>query len=111
MLIGNVGKLPDLVLGQELRFIEQNTINLALFQLPQNQRRHIGFRIKQQCRGFQTNTRRDFALAKPVIKRHRQQQRLHPAFTVIEACLKQCRRFAGIHRRIIKEQIGHGSPE
>ncbi len=109
--VGDVGKLPDLRVGQELRLVDHDTgkAGLSLFGL--DQACHVSFAVKDKGRSFKPDTRSDASFGNPVVKPRGQQHRVHASFAVVMRGLQQYGGFAGVHRGVGKIKLGHGAPQ
>ena len=82
-LVCDAGQLPDLCVGQELRFVDHHTGKRCAGVLGRDKRRHVGAAIEHEGGRFQPDPGSDLALADPVVKPRGQQQRAHPALAII----------------------------
>ncbi len=104
-VVGDAGQLPDLLLGQELRLVDEDAGGAAAPGFDQGEK--IGFGGETQ-RGFgDADAAGDLAGAGAVVQRRGQKQRRHAAFAIIVGRLQQERALAGIHRGIMKIKLGH----
>ena len=109
--VGDVGKLPGLRVGQELRLVDHDTGKAGFGLFGFNQARHVGFVVEDKSRRFKPDTRSDASFGNPVVKLRGQQHRVHAPFAVIMRGLQQYGGFAGIHRGVGKIKLGHGAPQ
>ena len=58
---------------------------------------------------MQANPRRDILLAITDVNDRSEQQDSHPAFFVVMSRLQERSAFAGVHRRVVKVELGHGT--
>lgn len=83
----NTGKLPDMVFGQEVGFIDENAGDGRFGIQGLHFGEDIGVSVEGPCVGRQADARRDPAEAGPVVKGGRENQRAHAALVIIIGCL------------------------
>ena len=105
--IGDIGELLDLGASEELGFVDQHAgdrINRVLMAHAVEQiiggREHLG-------RGLEADAGAHPAETGAGVDGGHEHQGAHATFLIIIARLQQNRRFAGIHRRVVKVELGH----
>mmetsp|Transcript_5758 Transcript_5758/g.18186 ORF Transcript_5758/g.18186 Transcript_5758/m.18186 type:complete len:202 (-) Transcript_5758:36-641(-) len=97
--------LPDLVLREELRLVDEDARDggrAALQQLAEVRGRVERLRVLPEA-----DARRDAARARAVVERRRQQQHLHAALLVVVRGLQERGRLARVHRRVVEIELPH----
>ena len=111
-VVADVAELPDLLLGQELGFIDKHTMhNLFTVLLLNTTEQIIGWRDGNGIR-LQADSRADFPNPKSIVDLGREDKCVHAPLSVVVTRLEQYRRLARIHGGIIKKelgQLGHSS--
>jgi hypothetical protein len=104
--------LPDLLPGQELRFVDKDAVDLPfpVFAIDPHVE-VVGFAIELRV-GADADARGNATCLGLGIERRGEQQRMHAAFFVVVGRLQQHGGLAGIHRGVGKIQFRHGrSPD
>jgi hypothetical protein len=106
--VGDIAQLPDLGLGQELGFVDQDAMDAggSVFTLGDSKEVIRGFEGDRI--GGESNPRADFSFSEPVVDFRSENQRTHAPFAVVVARLQQYRGFARIHRRVVEVQLRQG---
>jgi len=109
-IICDARQLPDLLFGEELRFIDKHAGN---FTCQRATRLKVANRSSSTLKGnrlrFKPDTRRNPATPGAIIEGRNQDNRAHAALLIIVGCLQQHGRFSGIHCRVTEIEFGHGN--
>ena len=106
-IVHRAGQLPDLIFGEELRFVDENTGKFTLSFPGLDERIHIGRPVKRIRIFTDPDPGRDPALAGAVVKAGSQKIGLHPPFPVVVRRLQKHRRFARVHGRVLEIELCH----
>ena len=107
-IIDGAGELPDLILGQELRLVDEDTGDFSLRKPGLELGKHIFARGKGIGRLANADAAGDAPLTSAAVELGGDQTALHPTFVVVVCGLQQKRRLARIHRGVMVIKLGHG---
>ena len=109
--VHDLGQLVHLLPGQELRLVDENAVNAPLFQFGGRHVEEVVVAAEGQGAGLEADARADQAALVAIVQGGREQQRRHAPFTIVVRRLQQGRRFACVHRRVVKIELCHVESE